>query len=109
MNTKHTLGEWHESTHGGKTWIQTDEQHRSSGNSANDGFCIAQFFGPDAITNARLAALSPRMLEVLDHIGGLSRALRSGGPDPMDLQELSDALEEAVDMANEMVRKAEGE
>lgn len=60
-------------------------------------------------SNARLIAAAPEMLEVLDNIGGLSRALRAGGPDPVDLQDLSDALQEAVDMANTMVAKATGE
>ncbi|PHR17849.1 MAG: hypothetical protein COA41_11145 [Sphingopyxis sp.] len=41
------------------------------------------------------------LLSALDEIGGLSRALRVGGPDPMDLQGLSDALREAVDVAHE--------
>lgn len=45
-------------------------------------------------------ALIERYRTALDHIGGLSRALRVGGPDPMDLQGLSDALEDAVDTAN---------
>ena len=41
-----------------------------------------------------------RLREALDHIVGLSRALRVGGPDPMDLEGLSNALEEAVDTAH---------
>jgi len=48
------------------------------------------------------------MIEVLDNIGGLSRALRVGGPDPMDLRGLSDALSEAVDAANAAVSRAQG-
>lgn len=59
--------------------------------------------------NARLIAAAPEMFEALDHISGLCRALRSGGPDPMDLQELSDALHEAVDMANAAISRATGE
>jgi len=58
--------------------------------------------------NARLIAAAPEMFEALDTIGGLSRALRQGGPDPMDLQGLSDALEEAVDLANSLVAQIEG-
>lgn len=50
--------------------------------------------------DARLIAAAPDLFAALDHIGGLSRALRSSGPDPMDLQELSDALSEAVDTAH---------
>lgn len=41
-----------------------------------------------------------RLRAALDHIGGLSRALRVSGPDLMDLQGLSDALTEAVDTAH---------
>lgn len=52
---------------------------------------------PDGVT---APPATPGLVEALDHIGGLSRALRSGGPDPMDLQELSDALEEAVNTAH---------
>lgn len=37
--------------------------------------------------------------DVLGRIADLSTALRSGGPDPMDLQDLSDALSEATDTA----------
>jgi hypothetical protein len=44
-----------------------------------------------------------RLLAALDSIGGLSLALRSGGPDPMDLQELSDALSEAIDLAHNAI------
>ena len=58
--------------------------------------------------NARLIAAAPELLKALDNIGGLSRALRAGGPDPMDLQGLSDALEEAVDMAHAAIAKATG-
>lgn len=57
-----------------------------------------------------LQALSPesdaelvKSLEALDRITELSRALRQGGPAPEDLQELSDALEEAVAIAHDAV------
>ncbi|MFC4526370.1 hypothetical protein ISN76_13140 [Dyella halodurans] len=40
------------------------------------------------------------LIETLDNIGAMSRALRVGGPDPVDLEGLSDALTEAVDTAN---------
>ncbi|MDV9040936.1 hypothetical protein [Stenotrophomonas sp. RAC2] len=62
----------------------------------------------EALGHARLIAAAPEMFEALDTIGGLSRALRQGGPDPMDLQGLSDALEEAVDLANSLVAQIEG-
>lgn len=41
-----------------------------------------------------------RLRETLDEIGGLSRFLRQGGPDTMDLEGLSDGLSRAVDMAH---------
>jgi hypothetical protein len=66
-------------------------------------------FPGETEANARLIAAAPEMFEALDHISGLCRALRSGGPDPMDLQELSDALHEAVDMANAAISRATGE
>lgn len=56
--------------------------------------------------NARLIAAAPEMFEALDNISGLSRALRVGGPDPMDLQGLSDALEEAIGLALDAMAKA---
>lgn len=56
--------------------------------------------------DARLIAAAPEMFEALDNISGLSRALRSGGPDPMDLQGLSDALEEAIGIALAAIAKA---
>lgn len=43
------------------------------------------------------------MIETLDKIGGMSSALRVGGPDCGDLQSLSDTLREAVDMANQAI------
>ncbi|ALN79475.1 hypothetical protein [Lysobacter antibioticus] len=55
--------------------------------------------------NARLIAAAPDLFAALDHIGGLSRALRVGGPDSMDLQELSEALTEAVDTANAAIAR----
>ena len=57
----------------------------------------------------RLAVAEERvrvLVETLDNIGGLSRALRSGGPDPMDLHGLSDALSEAVDSAHHAIYTA---
>ena len=50
-----------------------------------------------------------RLREALDHIGGLSRALRVGGPDPMDLEGLSNALEEAVDTAHAALAASTGQ
>ena len=47
-----------------------------------------------------MTTIAEQLAAALDNIGGLSRALRVGGPDPMDLQELSDALSQAVDIAH---------
>ena len=67
-----------------------------------------EFATDEASANARLIAAAPEMLEALDRIADLSRALRQGGPDPMDLQGLSDALNEAVDLASALATKATG-
>jgi len=48
------------------------------------------------------------MRDALDEIGELSRALRSGGPDASDLQELSDALSSAVEIAHNALTKEGG-
>lgn len=56
-----------------------------------------------------LHAENERLREALDHIGGLSRALRVGGPDPMDLEGLSNALEEAVDTARAALAASTGQ
>ncbi|MFX3547665.1 hypothetical protein V8918_02745 [Ralstonia mannitolilytica] len=89
MNTKHTPGEWSESTYGGKTWIQTEEQHKSSGNKANDGYCIAQFFGPDAIANAQLASVSPKLL---DFVAEYLDAWHSGMAGDSSMRRLAESL-----------------
>ena len=52
----------------------------------------------------RQAAVVAGLVGALDHIGGLCSALRQSGPDPMDLDELSEALHEAVDTANAALR-----
>lgn len=43
------------------------------------------------------------ILEAFDEISGLCRHLRQGGPAPEDLQDLSDALDEAVGIAANML------
>lgn len=48
----------------------------------------------------QLSAQVEGMREALDQISGLCRHMRHGGPDPMDLQELHDALDEAVTTAD---------
>lgn len=54
-----------------------------------------------------LLAERDRMATALDEIGGLCRALRQGGPDPMDLEDLSNALEQAVDLAHAALQGAQ--
>jgi hypothetical protein len=52
---------------------------------------------------APVASNDPALVGALSGIAELSRALRQGGPAPEDLQELSDALEEAVAIAQDAV------
>lgn len=52
---------------------------------------------------APVASNDPALVGALASIVNLSRALRQGGPAPEDLQELSDALEEAVAIAHDAV------
>jgi hypothetical protein len=59
------------------------------------------------MTPRQLVEQREMLRNVLDAIGGLSRALRVGGPDPMDLQGLSDALSDAVDMAHSALAETE--
>lgn len=55
---------------------------------------------------ARLIAAAPEMLEALGRIEALYSNLRHGGPAPEDLQSLSDALEEACDIARDAIELA---
>ncbi len=108
--SKHTPGPWKwsgEYTHpcGKPAWTLLG-RHGLYGILTCDQGSAPQDLNDEA--NARLIAAAPEMFEALDTIGGLSRALRQGGPDPMDLQGLSDALEEAVDLANSLVAQIEG-
>lgn len=48
-------------------------------------------------------ATTPSAREALEEIRNMTVSLRSGGPDPMDLQELSDALERATELASELL------
>ncbi len=61
---------------------------------ANGQFIVRAVNSHDALVKALEQAR-----DVLGRIADLSTALRSGGPDPMDLQDLSDALNEATDTA----------
>ncbi|BAO04707.1 hypothetical protein KMC49_gp46 [Ralstonia phage Firinga] len=105
MNTKHTEGPWHVTGKGLSRYV---EGRVRPGVLQEVAWCGATEVPEQMEANARLIAAAPEMLEALDNIGGLSRALRVGGPDPMDLHELSDALQEAVDTANAIVAKATG-
>ena len=60
------------------------------------------------LTPRQLAGQRDALAEALDEICGLSRALRVGGPDAMDLEELSDALSSAVDMAHAALALVKG-
>ena len=60
----------------------------------------------ELLSVAKMMQAVPDMFEALDKISGMSRALRVGGPDPMDLQGLSDALEEAIGLALDAMAKA---
>jgi hypothetical protein len=48
-------------------------------------------------------SISPDIADVLQEISQLASALRQGGPDPMDLQELSDALWQATNLADNAI------
>lgn len=102
MSSKHTPGPW-------AYQEDSDAYTHIVRGPGNRFICqLAQTTSAEIEANARLIAAAPEMFEALDTIGGLSRALRQGGPDPMDLQGLSDALEEAIDLANSLVAQIEG-
>lgn len=102
MSSKHTPGPW--------AYQEDSDAYTHIVRGPGNGFIcqLAQTTSAEIEANARLIAAAPEMFEALDTIGGLSRALRQGGPDPMDLQGLSDALEEAIDLANSLVAQIEG-
>lgn len=75
--------------------FSTQRDHPSLTNLESEGKAVVSLYPLAHPNHAELEA-------ALDHIGGLSRALRVGGPDPMDLEGLSDALNEAVDTAHEI-------
>jgi hypothetical protein len=63
--------------------------------------------------NVRIFAGSPladaeALIEDLNEIIALGRVLRQGGPDPIDLQGLSDALSEAVRIAERIDGRLSG-
>lgn len=51
----------------------------------------------------KLISAAPEMLKALGRIEALYSNLRHGGPAPEDLQSLSDALEEACDIAHDAI------
>lgn len=73
------------------------------------GFTLRPLAAAAIAADLRLVeAAMAELIEALDHIGGLSRALRVGGPDPTDLHGLSDALDEAVDTAHAALARVQG-
>lgn len=102
--SKHTPGPWVAREVSGAGW---PGQRGFAIDFNEDQEQIVDFVYEEA--DARLIAAAPDMFEALDNITGLSRALRVGGPDPMDLQGLSDALEEAIHIAADAMAKARGE
>lgn len=48
------------------------------------------------------------LVKALEEIVGLTVALRQGGPDPMDLQGLSEALEHATNIAHDAIHGVVG-
>lgn len=107
MSAQHTPGPWWTTDHGirdrGGYIAHTNSIQRYEGQDARYERELAQ-----READKRLIAAAPDLLHALDTIGGLSSALRAGGPDPMDLQGLSDALSEAVDIAHAAIAKATG-
>ena len=49
------------------------------------------------------------LVAALEEIVGLTVALRSGGPDPMDLNGLSEALEHATNLAHDALILVKGD
>lgn len=94
--------------------------------TVGDGEFLVGGRGIGSLANAKLIAeagtvhhetgLTPRQLveqrdalaAALGEICGLSPAIRFGGPDPMDLEELSDALSSAVDLAHSALALVKG-
>ena len=80
-------------------WAHLDDQFSDKATPATVLDLLADY---DALRAER-----DRMAASLDEIGGLCRALRQGGPDPMDLEDLSNALEQAVDLAHNALQGAQ--
>ncbi|CAM3913839.1 hypothetical protein [Delftia tsuruhatensis] len=60
------------------------------------------------LTPRQLVEQRDALAATLGEICGLSPAIRFGGPDPMDLEELSDALSSAVDLAHSALALVKG-
>lgn len=104
--SKHTPGPWHtcKAFNSGQLHVMAGSDHGLQRAIAIDVWADNE----ESQANVRLIAAAPDMFEALDNINGLSRALRAGGPDPMDLQGLSDALEQAICLAFSAMAKATG-
>lgn len=92
---------WHVQESGGANffWIMSEDSKHWIAKVQMNGEMLAS----DQQVLARAMAASPQMFEVLDAVAGMSVNLREGGPAPDDLEDLSYALEEAVDMAAPLV------
>ena len=73
--------------------------YEAEANAARIVACVNAFHGSDIPTEKISEGCIQRVREGLNEIAMCCRALRAGGPAPEDLQELSDALEEATDKA----------
>lgn len=75
---KHTAGTWVAGHPGNGVRVESEHGH----GVANDGWAIADFYGPDAVGNAALTAAGPDMLHALRElvwvirIAGLAKLTR---------------------------------
>jgi len=83
-----------------------DARRRGGRNMASDRKADFERHLLEQLSAAR-AAVSDA-LRALDEIGGLSIARRVGGPDPVDLQGLDQALGAAIDKAHSAIARLEG-
>lgn len=89
---------------------ETMKRHPSVPELADDGVlhkAIHAIVGVDT-PQYQLSAETEALIEELNEIIALGRFLRSGGPDAIDLQELSDALSEAVQIAERIEGRLSG-
>lgn len=83
-----------------------DARRRGARNIASDRKADFERHLLEQLSAAR-AAVSD-VMRALDDIGGLSTARRAGGPDPMDLEGLDQALATAIDTAHVAIARLEG-